>query len=338
MASEHTTNDRQSNGPVQAGVVGVGTMGRHHARVYDELQGVELAAVADADDEQAASVAQDYGATALPAMDLFDRVDVASIAVPTRFHHEMATAAIDRGVHVLVEKPFVKDLSEGRDLIERARGADVVLQVGHVERFNPAVQALSDIVTDLDVIAVDARRLGPPVDRDTTDSAVLDLMIHDIDVVRSLVGEPVARVAAAGASDGQYITANLRFDDGVVGTLTASRVTQQKIRDLSITARSCRVHVDYADQSVSIHRKSVPEYVENDGDVRFRHESLIEQPTVDNGEPLKAELRSFVEAAVEGHEPVVSGEDGLRALELAREIDALATEREPAAKRGVSSL
>ncbi|MHB9286503.1 Gfo/Idh/MocA family protein [Halobacteriales archaeon Cl-PHB] len=323
---------------VGAGVVGVGSMGRHHARVYDELRGVDLVAVADADDSQAEAVAADYDATPMSAMELFDQVDVASIAVPTRFHHDVAVAAIDRGVSVLVEKPFVKDLSEGRDLVERARQARVTLQIGHVERFNPAVQALADIVTDLDVIAVEARRLGPPVDRDSTDSAVMDLMIHDIDVVRSLVDQPVARVAAAGASDGQYITANLRFDDGVVGSLTASRVTQQKIRDLSITAHSCRVHVDYADQSVSIHRKSVPEYVEADGDVRFRHESLIEQPTVDNGEPLKAELRSFVEAAVRGTEPEVTGEDGLRAVELATEIDALAKEREPPATHGVSSL
>jgi predicted dehydrogenase len=311
-----------------AGVIGVGSMGRHHVRIYNDMDDVQLAGVADEDKEAAESVAAEYETSAWETEALLDEVDMVSIAVPTRFHYPLARKAITRGVHTLVEKPLTKDPEKGRTLVQGADSANVVLQVGHVERYNPAVRTLADIVPDLNVIAVEARRLGPPVDRDITDSAVLDLMIHDIDVVCSLVEGDVAGVTASGTSDGQHIAATLDFADGVVGNLTASRVTQQKIRDLAVTAESCRVHVDYADQTVHIHRHSVPEYVATDGDVRYRHESVIEQPTVDNGEPLAAELESFAEAIRTGDAPTVTGEDGLRALRIAREIDAQAKGRE----------
>lgn len=149
-------------------------------------------------------------------------------------------------------------------------------------------------------------------------------MIHDIDVVRSLLGSPVGSIDAVGAAEGRHATATLAFEDGVVGTLTASRVTQKKTRTLSITAEDCYVTADYIDQSVQIHRQSVPEFVTNNGDVRYRHESVVENPAVDNGEPLKYELQSFIEASANGSEPSVTGEEGLRALEIAREINAAA--------------
>jgi predicted dehydrogenase len=236
----------------------------------------------------------------------------------------MALEAIDAGVDVLVEKPFVDRPANGRDLIERARAAGVTLQVGQIERFNPAVQALLEFVADLDVIAVDAMRLGPPIDRDIDVSPVLDLMIHDIDIVGAVIDGEVTDLCASTVAADPYVTATLDFDGGVVGTLTASRVTQQKVRTLSITARDCRVTVDYIDQSIEIHRQSRPEWVERGGDVSFRHRNIVEHPTVENGEPLKAELSSFVDAAATGTPPAVSGEDGLRAVSLANRIlDAL---------------
>ncbi len=304
-----------------AAVIGVGSMGRHHARVYSELPDVNLVGVFDVDDEQAREVAADHGATALELDALLEAADVASIAVPTGFHAEMARECIDRGVDALVEKPFVDDPEVGRELIDRADDAGVTIQVGHVERFNPAIRALADIVADLDVIAVDAQRLGPPPEgRQVDESAVLDLMIHDIDVVLAMLGESPESVTAHGAKNNQYATADLTFADGTVASLTASRVTQQRVRKLAITAESCRVNVDYIDRSVEIHRHSLPEYIEDNGDVRYRHESIVERPTVQTGEPLKNELEAFVAAATGDGDPVVSGEDGLRVLEVAREI------------------
>lgn len=310
-----------------AAVIGVGKMGRHHARVYSELPDVNLVGVYDVDDDQAREVANDHGSRAMNMEALVHAADVASIAVPTQFHADMAEKCIDHGVDVLVEKPFVDDPEVGRDLLDRANQKGVTMQVGHVERFNPAIRTLADIVADLDVIAIDTQRLGPPPEgRQVDESAVLDLMIHDIDVVLAMLGEEPDEITAHGIKNNQYATADLEFDDGIIASLTASRVTQQRVRKLSITAEDCRVNVDYIDRSVEIHRHSLPEYIEDNGDVRYRHESIVERPTVQTGEPLKNELEAFVTAATTDADPVVSGEDGLRVLEVARKIDDIAGE------------
>jgi len=302
-------------------------MGRNHARVYQELSDTKLVGVADADRAAAIRVATEYGTSALDTDVLLDRVDVVSIAVPTPVHATLVEDCIDAGVHALVEKPFVDDPARGRELAAAARAAGVTLQVGHIERFNPAVRTLADIVPNLDVMAVTAERLGPPLDREMESNVVFDLMIHDIDLVLSLVERDLEAVSAMSARGKDHVAAQLQFSGDVVGSLTASRVTQEKIRDLSITARDCRVHVDYMDQSVEIHRHSSPEYETDDGDVRFRHESVVERPSVDSGEPLKRELRSFVDAARNGHEAEVTGADGLRALSVAEQISDVATSR-----------
>ncbi|WP_227374095.1 Gfo/Idh/MocA family protein [Haladaptatus halobius] len=315
------------NEPVNAAVVGVGSMGRHHARVYSELPNVKLVGIHDVDESQAAEAARDHGTRAVDMETAIDEADVISIAVPTPYHYETARKCIEGGVHVLVEKPFVADVEEGRDLLARAEEAGVTVQVGHIERFNPAIRTLSEIVSDLDIIAIDAQRLGPPPAGRAVDvSAVMDLMIHDLDVLLSIVGDDIDSVAAVGTRDNRYASASIKFGGGIVAGLTASRVTQEKVRKLSITAENCRVNVDYTNQSVEIHRHSMPEYIEDNGDLRYRHESIVERPTVENGEPLKNELRSFVQSATSGSTPVVTGEDGLRVLEIARKIDDLASD------------
>ncbi|MDL5363606.1 Gfo/Idh/MocA family protein [Halalkalicoccus sp. NIPERK01] len=314
--------------PVRAGVIGVGSMGQNHARVYRELPETQLVGVHDVDTEQARSVAEAFGTAAMEMDDLLDSVDVVSIAVPTQFHYDTARECIDAGVSVLVEKPFVEDLEDGRELIGLAERQGVVLQVGHIERFNPAVMTLKDLLADLDIIALEARRLGPPVDRDIEDTAVMDLMIHDIDIILSILGEEARDVYAAGTRGSDYATATIQTPSGRIGQLTASRVTQQKVRELTITAENCRVIVDYIDQSIEITRQSLPEYVKQEG-FRYRHENIVEQVLVERREPLKNELSAFAEAARTGSEPVVTGEDGLRALSLAREIDELAGRETP---------
>jgi len=322
------TNGRRTDTAVDAGVIGVGAMGANHARVYSELQGVELVGVADADGEQAESVGDEYGARAMSRADLLSAVEVVSIAVPTELHYEVAREAIEAGVDCLVEKPFVDDYERGEELAARAEAAGVTLQVGHIERFNPAVRVVTDLAPELDIISVDVRRLGPPVDRGGSDSVVFDLMVHDLDLLLSLVDADIEEIIANGR-DKRHVSAQLTFSDGAIGDLTASRLTQQKVRRLSITAMECQVNVDFIDQSVEIHRQSMPEYVEQDGDVRYRQESVIERPMVQNGEPLKAELESFVTAAHNGSEPEVTAADGLRVLELAERIEQEALTESP---------
>jgi len=314
------TNGRSAEPQVDAGVIGVGMMGEHHARVYNELPGVTLAGVSDVNRSQARTVALEHGTQAMPLEDLLDSVDVASVAVPTEYHYDMASECIERGVDVLVEKPFVADLDQGRDLATKARDAGVTLQVGHVERFNPAVRVLADIVPDLDIVAVDIKRLGPPIDRELSDSVVFDLMVHDIDILLSLVDADIASMSSTGRDD-RHISSQIEFSDGAIGNLTASRLTQQKVRTLALTAMECRVTVDFISQSVEIHRQSLPAYVQDDGDVRYRHESVVERPMVESGEPLKNELSSFVEAARDGTEPLVTAQDAIRVLEVADRIE-----------------
>lgn len=296
-------------------------MGHHHARVYNELCGCDLVGVADADESRAREIAAEYETDVYDIHELAARADAVSIATPTQYHYDLAKRCIESGTSILVEKPFVEDERKGEELIERASEAGITLQVGHIERFNPVTQTLQEIVPGLDVISVKAERLGPRPDRQITDSAVTDLMIHDIDLICSLLDQPISMVTANGNTDGRFATATVEFEDDTIAKLTASRVTQQKIRTLTITAEECYVVVDYINQDIQIHRNSVPEYVADDGDVTYRHESVIENPAVDNGEPLKRELGSFLEAVREGSEPRVTGEDGIQALELAKEIN-----------------
>lgn len=306
----------------RVGVVGVGSMGHHHARIYNELPSVELVGVSDVDGERAREVGTEFDTRALPRDRLLRAVDAVSIAVPTRHHMPMAAEAIDAGVHMLVEKPFVVDPQDGRDLLDRAENAGLLVQVGHVERYNPAITALQDVLADVEPLAVSARRQGPPVDRDDTASVVFDLMIHDIDIMLSMTDAPVMSVKASRVPDRNHVVAQLEFADGFVSTLTASRITQERIRELSITAEDCQVNVDYMDQSVQIHRHSLPEYITENGDVRFRHESVIEQPTIESGEPLKNELSAFVDAVENGTEPQPNGHEGIRAVEVATQVEA----------------
>ena len=316
---------------LQVGVIGVGSMGQHHARIYDELPAAELVGVFDADTERAAEIADKHDAAAMEMDELLASVSAVSIAVPTQFHFDIAKRCLENGVAPLIEKPVVGDPEKGNELQRLAVEAGIPVQVGHVERFNPAVQVVNDIVEDLNVLAVDAKRLGPPPNRQIDDSAVIDLMIHDLDIVLSLVDDETKSVNSAGVRSNRYGTATIDFESDTVATLTASRLTQRKVRKLEITAEECVVEVDYIDQSVEIHRQSMPSYIEEDEGVRYRHESVIERPTVPSAEPLKSELESFLEAVQTGTPPEVSLSDGVRALKLAQTIEENALE-EPTPK------
>ncbi|QFU84934.1 Gfo/Idh/MocA family protein [Natronorubrum aibiense] len=311
-----------SSRPIKAGVIGVGSMGANHARVYSELPTVDLSCVTDHDDAVAHRIADEYETEAVPFETVLERCDVVTVAVPTQAHHDVVSTCLEADVHVLVEKPIAETVEQGRALAQLARDRGLVLQVGHIERFNPAVQTVADLIDDLEVISLEAERLGPPIDRTAPGNVIFDLMVHDVDIVDSLLGDRPDSVSAMGTDGGQYATATMEYGD-VVASLTASRVTQKKVRTLTVTARDCLVEVDYLQQSVLIHRDSYPEYLIDDGTRRYRHESVVERPRVDNGEPLRHELEAFVEAARTGSEPVVTAEDGIEALETVQLIDSL---------------
>lgn len=312
---------------VKAGVIGVGSMGTNHVRVYDELPGASLVGVHDADTDRAAEVAASYNTTAHGFDDLIEMIDVASIAVPTEHHFETVRACIEDGVDILVEKPFVANPDRGRQLIAFANDNNIILQVGHIERFNPAVMELVRLLPDLDIIAVDAQRLGPPIDREIDDDVIIDLMIHDIDLMRRILGDPVD-IAAMGTDDGNYATAMIRTETGAIGTMTSSRQTQDKVRQLTITATDRRILLDFIDQSIEVSRRSLPAFVRREGSVHYRHETVIEELFIERREPLKNQLDSFLEAVATRSNPLVTGEDGLRAVELAHRIQDAAGPRE----------
>ncbi|MFB1065122.1 Gfo/Idh/MocA family oxidoreductase [Natrinema sp. H-ect4] len=322
MSTDRTT-DGTTDEQIRAGVIGVGSMGENHARIYAELPRVELVGVTDHDDGIARRVANEYGTEPVDLETLCERCDLVTVAVPTHAHYETVSACLEAGVNVLVEKPIAETVEQGQKLAELAREAGLILQVGHIERFNPAVQTVEELIDELDVISIEAHRLGPPIDRTAPGNVVFDLMVHDVDVVGSILDEKPHSVAAMGAENGQYATATIEYDD-VIATVTASRVTQKKVRKLTVTARECLVEVDYLEQSVLIHRDSYPEYLTDDGQSRYRHESVVERPRVDTGEPLRNELESFVEAVRTGTEPEVTAEDGIQALETVQLIDRLA--------------
>ena len=324
---------------LRAGVIGVGKMGAHHARVYSSLAGhCRLAAVYDPDAERAAALAGQFGAHAAASLDeLLETVDVVSIASPTRFHCEQALVALERGADVLIEKPAAATVKDARRL-ERAaarieRGP--IVQVGHIEHFNPAVRELQKILAEEDVIAIEMQRLGPHDPRGDDIDVVQDLMLHDVHVLLTLVDAPLADVQAVGrpARMGDptldYCVANLVFENGVIATLSASRVTEEKIRRLTASTRSAHVTVDYNQRTIAVNRLAK---LRDDHETSrtYRQESVVERVFVPMEEPLVAQLRSFLECAAGRRAPEVSLADGVRCLEV---VEAVRTQVEAGARR-----
>jgi predicted dehydrogenase len=312
---------------VRAGVVGAGHMGQYHILVYAELWDVDLVGVADIDGDRAARVARRYDTQAFADhRDLIGRVDVASVAVPTEQHFDVARDLLDAGVSVLVEKPMTPTLEAARELFAIARRAGAVLHVGHVERFNGAVQELRRIVDR--PILIESRRLGPFVPRVQKDTVVMDLMIHDLDIVLGLVGSPPRRLAALGAPVQSEVAdvANVQiwFESGTIASITASRATEEKIRTLAITQPDAYIVLDYTDQDLQIHRRAAQEYTLNRESIRYRQASFIEHLHVHKENPLKLEILHLIKTLrrVRAGEDVGLAEaEDLRSLAMALEIE-----------------
>ena len=317
---------------VRGAVVGAGHMGQYHILALAEIWGVELVGVVDTDFEKAQRVAAPYGARAFrDHRELAGLVDFAAVAVPTEIHFDVARDLLEAGAHVLVEKPMTSTLEQAKELFRIARQQNRVLHVGHVERFNGAVQELRKIVER--PILIESRRLGPFVPRVQTDSVVMDLMIHDIDIVLQLVDSPPRRLSALGGSVHSELadvaTVQIGFDSGTIAIITASRATEEKIRTLAITQPDAYILLDYSHQDIQIHRRAAQEYTLNRESIRYRQASFVEHLLVHKDNPLKLEIRHLVSAAraAEAGGPVELAEaDDLRSLAVALEIERMIRE------------
>jgi len=314
---------------ISTGVIGVGHLGRLHARVYSEIENCRLVGVHDTDRDAAERVAEATGTRVFDSSDeLLEAVDAVSVAVPTSEHREVAGRAIERGVHALVEKPIAATVEEAEELVEAAAARDVVLAVGHIERMNPAVRAALRVLDDPRFIEV--HRLGVFVPRGTDVAVVLDLMIHDIDLILSTVRSPVSRIDAVGipvlSPSIDIANARINFENGCVANVTASRVSREKVRKIRFFQPDAYITVDTLTPRAQLFRRRdvSPEKLLSiaTGEVEGGLEDIVdyEDLALEEREPLRLELESFLSAAAEGARPDVSGEDGLRALRVAMEI------------------
>lgn len=316
--------------PIRVGVIGVGNMGQHHTRVLSLLKDVELVGVSDVNVERGLDTASKYRVRFFEDYrDLLPHVDAVCIAVPTRLHYAVGMACLDAGVHVLIEKPIAASIAEAESLVNAAAASHRILQVGHIERFNPAFQELSKVLKTEDLLALEAQRMSPYSDRANDVSVVLDLMIHDIDLMLELAGAPVIRLTASGSRAAEsgyldYVTAILGFSNGIVATLTASKVTHRKIRRIAAHCRNSLTEADFLNNEILIHRQTTANYLTDHGQVLYRQDGLIEKVYTSNIEPLHAELEHFVSCVRGGNQPSVGGEQALKALRLASLIEQMA--------------
>jgi predicted dehydrogenase len=302
---------------MRTAVVGVGYLGRFHAQKYSDLAGSELVGIADPSAAARSAVAAELGVAAYSDYrELLGRVDAVSVVTPTPLHYAVAKDFLEAGAHVLVEKPMTTSVAEGESLIEVARSTDRVLQVGHLERFNAAVRAVQPILTTPRFI--ESARLAPFKHRGTDVDVVLDLMIHDIDLILSIVRSPVVSVDAIGSSvfseEIDIANARLRFANGCVANATASRVSLKTERRLRLFQDDAYVSVDLHQKVLTVIRKAGA--IGSDGVPQV----AIEETSYDQGDALRAEIEAFVAAAASGTAPAVSGEDGLLALRTAVSI------------------
>jgi predicted dehydrogenase len=312
--------------PIRVGVIGVGHLGSIHARVFSQLEAVQLVAVCDIAGERARSVAVQHGCEAVTdPKDLLGRVDAVTIAVPTQAHFSVAKPFLAAGIHALVEKPFTRTLPEADQLLRIARRSEAVLQVGHVERFNAALRRVHRLLTDPQFIEV--HRLAPFQPRGTEVGVVLDLMIHDLDILLWLVKSPVRRVEAVGVRVltpfEDIANARVTFRNGAVANLTASRISKEAMRKFRIFQPEAYVSIDFLGQAVDFFRRLPTGQVSQIGQIQ--HERM----TISGEEPLRMELSGFLESIRRRTKPPVSGEEAHEALALALKITRLIHQNPP---------
>jgi predicted dehydrogenase len=313
---------------LHVGVIGTGVMGERHCRVYASLPEIALVGVHDLSRDRALAVARRYDTHFFSQLDdLLAQVDAISIVTPTPSHADLACMALERGVHVLIEKPLAHTLDAAERIVAAAARSGCLVQVGHIERFNPTFTELCNVLADMRPLAVTMRRLSPFMTSAKDVDVVSDLMIHDLDLMLQLGGGWPDEIHAVGRRlhdcGTDHVVATLSFRDGPMATLLASRITEQKVRDIAVVASNAYVEADLLAKRIAIHHRTIPEYLQGPSSVKYRQESLIEQIVVPAQEPLLLELRHFVECIGKERAPLVGVEAGREALRLALEIKRL---------------
>lgn len=307
-------------GRVKAGVLGVGKMGEYHVGILSENRDVELTGISDANEERGRVISERYDVPYFKDINaMLKQVDVAVVAVPTKLHYQIGMEVLNAGVHVLLEKPCSDNLKHARELFSFADSKNLILHIGHVERFNGAVQELHKLIDD--PILVECKRMGPFVERMKDDSVVLDTMIHDIDIVLNLIDSKVARMNVMGTSvfskKDDVVSVQLEFENGCIASILASRASQNKERTLSITEKASYIILDYTDQEIYVHRQSSSDYMLTKDSLRYKQESLIERIFVHKDNPLKLEVQHFLDCVKNGTPRKVAVDNELYSLEIA---------------------
>jgi len=313
-------------GKVKVGVIGVGNMGRHHVKSYAALKHIcELVGIYDIDKEKSEDISRGYGIEEFQSPEeLMDNVDAISIVTPTTTHYEIARKALEKGLDVLIEKPITSTVEEAQKLLKLAKRKERILQVGHIERFNPAVMELPKILRGQRIIAVSMDRMGPFDPRIEDTDVVQDLMIHDIDIMRSILTQEVKEMQSFGrvvrSSNGHvdFAVANLFLEDNIIVSLTASRVTNKKVRRLTITTMAAYIELDYLERRITISHKGG--YASLDHFSEYHQENKVERVFSSDEEPLRNQLAHFIGCIKEGTKPIITGNDGLEALKISMNI------------------
>jgi len=301
----------------------VGHMGKYHVGAYSEIPGVTLVGVSDIDEQKGKAIAAKYRTSYFKDYrELLQKVQVLSIAVPTKNHFDIAKVCLEAGKHCLVEKPICESLEKAEKLFKIAAQNQVALHVGHVERFNGAVQELRKVVKD--PILIESRRLGPFEPRVKEDGVVLDLMIHDIDIILNLVNSPVTQLNVLGSSvmsdREDVVNVQIQFESGCLANIIASRATQEKIRTLAITQEKEYIVLDYTNQDILVHRRASSQSELTHQELKYRQESMIERIFVHRDNPLKLELKHLIGCGANGDKRIISEENELKSLKVALQV------------------
>lgn len=309
---------------IRMGLVGLGRMGSYHLNLYDEIPDLKLTALCDMDRDLleqksnllAVKSSADY-------RDILDVVDAVTIAAPTKYHYEIGKYFLENGKHVLVEKPVTTNFNEACELFEIADKKNLVVHIGHVERFNGAVQELKKIVHN--PYLVESRRVGPYVERMKDDSIVLDLMIHDIDIILNIVDKKIIDIEAKGSKVysnlPDFACVTLVFENNSIANILVSRITQKKDRTMSISQEDAYIHIDYTNQDINIYRKGQSQHIFGNKELTYRNEYVLERLFVYKDNALKLEIKHFLDC-ITGKKPrIVTVEHELRSLKAALEID-----------------
>ena len=315
---------------IKVGVVGVGHLGRHHLRVYSELPEAELVGIHDTDLDKAEKEAAEFKTRHFRELDpLLEKAEAVSLVVPTSFHFSVGQQIIKKGINLLIEKPITQTVDQAQKLIQMAQEKNLTLQVGHIERFNPAFQAIQGM--SLEPKFIESHRLAPFVSRGTDVAVILDLMVHDVDLILALVKDKVKTIDAAGVSviseSEDIANARITFEKGCVANVTASRISARPMRKLRLFQKDTYISMDFLKKKTEVYRLVESESVKQQGKTIIGNIPLdkgktisYEIPPVKQEDMLTSELKSFLQAVKDKKRPVVSGEDGKEALRVALEI------------------